>query len=85
MSELSKKDVSLILDTYRAFAEVSVRPIKTVPTHRGETYCCIGIKWDPSFTIAAQRLSAEVINYGTDIDDLHPKSKTQQKANIVYN
>lgn len=66
ISELSKNDISLILDTADSFKEISGRAIKKVPTLRGRTI--VNLFLEPStrtrisFEIAAKRLSADVIN-----------------------
>ncbi len=66
ISELSKVDISLILDTADSFKEISGRAIKKVPTLRGRTI--VNLFLEPStrtrisFEIAAKRLSADVIN-----------------------
>lgn len=63
---LNKEDIILILDTAESFKEISRRPIKKVPTLRGQTI--INLFYEPStrtrssFEIAAKRLSADTIN-----------------------
>jgi len=60
-------EIELILDTARAFAEVSRRPIKKVPTLRGKTI--VNLFMEPStrtrssFEIAEKRLSADTLNF----------------------
>ena len=64
---LSAEEITLILDTARAFAEVSLRPIKKVPTLRGKTV--VNFFMEPStrtrssFEIAEKRLSADTLNF----------------------
>jgi aspartate carbamoyltransferase catalytic subunit len=64
---LSAEEISLILDTARAFEEVSRRPIKKVPTLRGKTI--VNFFMEPStrtrssFEIAEKRLSADTLNF----------------------
>jgi aspartate carbamoyltransferase catalytic subunit len=66
IDELSKEDISHILDTADSFKEISVRPIKKVPTLRGHTI--INLFFEPStrtrlsFEIAAKRMSADTFN-----------------------
>ncbi|RLB70068.1 MAG: aspartate carbamoyltransferase [Deltaproteobacteria bacterium] len=63
---LGEDDLTLILDTAESFKEISRRPIKKVPTLRGQTI--INLFYEPStrtrssFEIAAKRLSADAIN-----------------------
>jgi aspartate carbamoyltransferase catalytic subunit len=64
---LTVAEIALILDTARAFAEVSRRPIKKVPTLRGKTI--VNFFMEPStrtrssFEIAEKRLSADTLNF----------------------
>jgi aspartate carbamoyltransferase catalytic subunit len=64
---LGAGEITLILDTARAFAEVSTRPIKKVPTLRGRTV--VNFFMEPStrtrssFEIAEKRLSADTLNF----------------------
>ena len=64
---LSLEDIELILRTSRSFKEISLRPIKKVPTLRGKSV--INLFYEPStrtrssFEIAAKRLSADAINF----------------------
>jgi aspartate carbamoyltransferase catalytic subunit len=64
---LSAEEIALILDTAHAFAEVSTRPIKKVPTLRGKTV--VNFFMEPStrtrssFEIAEKRLSADTLNF----------------------
>lgn len=64
---LSRDEISLYLDTARAFAEVSQRPIKKVPTLRGKTI--VNFFMEPStrtrssFEIAEKRLSADTLTF----------------------
>ncbi|MCZ6696797.1 MAG: aspartate carbamoyltransferase catalytic subunit [Acidobacteria bacterium] len=64
---LSSGEINLILDTARAFAEVSTRSIKKVPTLRGKMV--VNFFMEPStrtrssFEIAEKRLSADTLNF----------------------
>lgn len=64
---LSRGEITLYLDTARAFAEVSRRPIKKVPTLRGKTI--VNFFMEPStrtrssFEIAEKRLSADTLTF----------------------
>ena len=63
---LSVEEINLILDTAKAFQEVSTRDIKKVPTLRGKTI--VNLFFEPStrtrtsFEIAGKRLSADFLN-----------------------
>ncbi len=69
IAELSVPEIELILSTAESFAEVAHRPVKKVPTLRGKTV--VNLFFEPStstrvsFEIAAQRLSADVVNFTT--------------------
>jgi aspartate carbamoyltransferase catalytic subunit len=64
---LSRGEITLYLDTARAFAEVSKRLIKKVPTMRGKTI--VNFFMEPStrtrssFEIAEKRLSADTLTF----------------------
>jgi aspartate carbamoyltransferase catalytic subunit len=64
---LTADEITLILDTARAFAEVSLRAIKKVPTLRGKMV--VNFFMEPStrtrssFEVAEKRLSADTLNF----------------------
>jgi aspartate carbamoyltransferase catalytic subunit len=66
IADLSPEEIQLILDTASSLKEISVRPIKKVPTLRGKTV--VTLFYEPStrtrmsFEIAAKRLSADTVN-----------------------
>ncbi|MCI5119585.1 MAG: aspartate carbamoyltransferase, partial [Candidatus Electrothrix sp. LOE1_4_5] len=66
IEHLSADDITCILDTAESFKEISARPIKKVPTLRGNTI--INLFFEPStrtrlsFEIAAKRMSADTFN-----------------------
>jgi aspartate carbamoyltransferase catalytic subunit len=70
IAELSDTEIHRILTTAESFAEVSERPVKKVPTLRGKTV--VNLFFEPStrtrvsFEIAAQRLSADIVNFSTE-------------------
>jgi aspartate carbamoyltransferase catalytic subunit len=70
IAELSVAEIELILSTAESFAEVARRPVKKVPTLRGKTV--VNLFFEPStrtrvsFEIAAQRLSADIVNFSTE-------------------
>ncbi len=71
IEELSVAEIELILETAESFAEVAERPVKKVPTLRGKTV--VNLFFEPStrtrvsFEIAAQRLSADIVNFSVDL------------------
>ena len=66
LEELTKEEIELILSTADSFKEISLRPIKKVPTLRGKTV--VNLFYEPStrtrtsFELAAKRLSADILN-----------------------
>ena len=69
IAELSVAEIERILIAAESFAEVAERPVKKVPTLRGKSV--VNLFFEPStrtrvsFEIAAQRLSADVVNFAT--------------------
>jgi aspartate carbamoyltransferase catalytic subunit len=67
LAELSAEEIVAILDTARSLKEVSTRSIKKVPALRGKV--CVNLFFEDStrtktsFTLAAQRLSADVLDF----------------------
>ncbi|MEA2460218.1 MAG: aspartate carbamoyltransferase catalytic subunit [Actinomycetota bacterium] len=70
MDQLSKEDITKILDTAASLQQVTSRPIKKLPTLRGRTVCNLfyeaSTRTRISFELAAKRLSADVINFSAD-------------------
>lgn len=66
IEQLSAEDITLILDTAESFKEISLRPIKKVPTLRGKTIINVffeaSTRTRTSFEIAGKRLSADTVN-----------------------
>jgi aspartate carbamoyltransferase catalytic subunit len=66
IADLSPEEIVLVLDTADAMKEVGRRPIKKVPTLRGQTV--VNLFFEPStrtrtsFEIAEKRLSADTLN-----------------------
>jgi aspartate carbamoyltransferase catalytic subunit len=64
---LTPDEISLILDTAEGFREVSERPIKKVPTLRGQLVINLFMEASTrtrvSFEIAEKRLSADTLNF----------------------
>src|SRR5881628_2426117 len=69
VSQLSREEVTRILDTAESFREVGTRVIKKVPALRGRTIVNLfyenSTRTRISFELAAKRLSADVINFTT--------------------
>ena len=74
IESLSPEEIITVLDTARAFKEVGERAIKKVPALRGKTV--INLFVEPStrtrisFELAAQRLTADVINFTAEASSL---------------
>src|SRR3954462_4027857 len=66
-ADLSRDDALLVLDTAEQMALVADRPIKKLPTLRGKTVVNLffedSTRTPTSFEVAANRLSADVINF----------------------
>lgn len=65
--ELSREEILTVLDTAEGFKEVSTRSVKKVPALRGRVVVNMffeeSTRTRTSFTLAAQRLSADVIDF----------------------
>lgn len=67
LEELSGEEILAILDTAKGFSEISTRSIRKVPTLRGRVV--VNLFFEPStrtrlsFSLAAQRLSADVLTF----------------------
>ncbi len=68
LERLSADEILTILDTAESFKEVSTRSIKKVPALRGRVVVNLfmedSTRTRTSFTLAAQRLSADVLEFG---------------------
>src|SRR5690242_28318 len=67
LEELSADDIRFVLDTADSFKEVSTRSIKKVPALRGRVVVNAffedSTRTRTSFTLAAQRLSADILDF----------------------
>lgn len=74
IQSLSAEEICTVLDTARAFKAVGERVIKKVPALRGKTVVNLFIEPSTrtriSFELAAQRLSADVINFTAEASSL---------------
>jgi aspartate carbamoyltransferase catalytic subunit len=66
ISDLTRDEIHLVLDTAEAMREIGQRPIKKVPTLRGKTIVNLfyeaSTRTRTSFEIAEKRLSADTLN-----------------------
>ncbi len=71
---MPKDDIQLILDTAVSFREVLDRPIKKVPTLQGKTIANLffesSTRTRTSFELAERRLSADVVNFSSDVSSV---------------
>ncbi len=78
---MDREEIELILDTARTMRDISLRPIKKVPTLRGRTV--INLFMEPStrtrmsFELAEKRLSADTLNFT-------PSSSSVAKGETFY-
>src|SRR5262245_35663557 len=74
IQSLDRQEIETVLDTARAFRAVGERAIKKVPALRGKTVVNLFIEPSTrtriSFELAAQRLSADVINFTAEASSL---------------
>lgn len=74
IESLSAEELTTVLDTARGFKAVGTRAIKTVPALRGKTVVNLFVEPSTrtriSFELAAQRLTADVINFSADTSSL---------------
>lgn len=74
IESLTPEEIGTVLDTARAFKAVGERAIKKVPALRGKTVVNLFIEPSTrtriSFELAAQRLTADVINFSAEASSL---------------
>jgi len=67
LRELSEEEITFILDTARGFEEISKRSVKKAPPLRGKVVVNLffedSTRTRNSFTLAAERLSADVVEF----------------------
>lgn len=67
LEDLTREEILYVLDTAESFKEVSTRSVKKVPALRGRVVVCLffeeSTRTRVSFELAAQRLSADVIDF----------------------
>jgi len=86
LEDLTAEEITFILDTAEAFADVSTRSVKKVPALRGRVVVNLffedSTRTRTSFTLAAQRLSADVIDFTAKTSSL---SKGETLRDTVRN
>jgi aspartate carbamoyltransferase catalytic subunit len=86
LEELTGEEITFILDTAEAFEDVSTRSVKKVPALRGRVVVNLffedSTRTRTSFTLAAQRLSADVIDFTARTSSL---SKGESLRDTVRN
>jgi aspartate carbamoyltransferase catalytic subunit len=74
IESLSAEDILTVLDTAKAFKAVGERAIKKVPALRGKTVVNLFVEPSTrtriSFELAAQRLTADIINFTAEASSL---------------
>ncbi|MEO6035537.1 MAG: aspartate carbamoyltransferase catalytic subunit [Verrucomicrobiota bacterium] len=74
IESLTAEEITTVIDTARAFKAVSGRAIKKVPALRGKTVVNLFVEPSTrtriSFELAAQRLSADIINFSAEASSL---------------
>src|SRR5580658_5943285 len=74
IESLTADEIVTVLDTARAFKAVGARAIKKVPALRGKTVVNLFIEPSTrtriSFELAAQRLTADIVNFSADASSL---------------
>src|SRR4051812_39912447 len=74
IQSLTPEEINIVLDTARAFKNVGERAIKKVPALRGKTVVNLFVEPSTrtriSFELAAQRLTADVINFTAEASSL---------------
>jgi aspartate carbamoyltransferase catalytic subunit len=74
IQSLSPEEIMTVLDTARAFKAVGERAIKKVPALRGKTVVNLFVEPSTrtriSFELAAQRLTADIINFNSEASSL---------------
>ena len=87
LNELSPEEILYILDTAESFKEVSTRSVKKVPALRGRVVCTMffedSTRTRMSFTLAAQRLSADVLDFSAKISSASKGESLRDTARNV--
>ncbi|MFQ5429858.1 MAG: aspartate carbamoyltransferase catalytic subunit [Phycisphaerae bacterium] len=87
LEDLAAEEITLILDTAEAFEDVSTRSVKKVPALRGRVVVNLffedSTRTRTSFTLAAQRLSADVIDFTARTSSLNKGETLRDTARNI--
>ena len=87
LNELTPEEILYVLDTAESFKEVSTRSVKKVPALRGRVVCTMffedSTRTRMSFTLAAQRLSADVLDFSAKISSASKGESLRDTARNV--
>lgn len=87
LNDLTPEEIIYVLDTAESFKEVSTRSVKKVPALRGRVVCTMffedSTRTRMSFTLAAQRLSADVLDFSAKISSASKGESLRDTARNV--
>lgn len=87
LGELTADEIRHVLDTAESFAEVSTRSVKKVPALRGRVVVNMffeeSTRTRMSFTLAAQRLSADVIDFAAQASSTKKGESLRDTARTI--
>ncbi len=87
LEELSAEEITLLLDTAEGFKEVSTRNIKKVPALRGKVVVNMFVESSTrtkmSFSLAAKRLSADVVEFAASTSSLSKGESLKDTARNI--
>jgi len=87
LEELTADEINLILETAEAFEDVSTRSVKKVPALRGRVVVNLffedSTRTRTSFTLAAQRLSADIIDFTAKTSSLSKGESLRDTARNI--
>ncbi len=87
INSLSREEIEALFKTAHSFREVSTRSVKKVPALRGQVV--VNLFYEPStrtrisFTLAAQRLSADVVDFIADASSISKGETLVDTANNI--
>jgi len=87
INSLSREEIEALFRTAHSFREVSTRSVKKVPALRGQVV--VNLFYEPStrtrisFTLAAQRLSADVVDFIADASSIAKGETLVDTANNI--
>src|SRR5258707_11987431 len=88
IESLTAEEINTVLDTARAFKAVGERAIKKVPALRGKTVINLFIEPSTrtriSFELAAQRLTADVINFSAEASSFKKGETLKDTVRNLY-